>query len=51
MQFLSRDPLVDVTGQPYAYAADDPLNATDPTGLHRDGAQGHGYGEDTVESG
>jgi len=32
-QFLSRDPLVDQTGQAYAYGADDPINATDPSGL------------------
>jgi len=31
-QFLSRDPLVATTGQPYAYAAADPLNLTDPSG-------------------
>ena len=32
-QFLSRDPLVAQTGTPYAYTANDPLNATDPSGL------------------
>jgi RHS repeat-associated protein len=32
-QFLSVDPLVGLTGQPYAYAGNDPINATDPTGL------------------
>ena len=32
-QFLSRDPAVRKTRSPYAYAAGDPLNATDPTGL------------------
>jgi len=32
-QFVSVDPLVDQTGQPYAYVADDPLNMIDPTGL------------------
>jgi RHS repeat-associated protein len=31
-QFLSRDPLVEMTGQPYAYAANSPLNGTDPSG-------------------
>jgi len=31
-QFLSVDPLVDETGQPYAYTGGDPVNATDPTG-------------------
>jgi uncharacterized protein RhaS with RHS repeats len=32
-QFLSVDPLVDETGQPYAYTGDDPVNAVDPNGL------------------
>ena len=32
-QFLTVDPLLDVTGQPYAYAADNPVNVTDPWGL------------------
>jgi RHS repeat-associated protein len=32
-QFLSVDPLVDETGQPYAYTGDDPVNGTDPSGL------------------
>ena len=32
-QFLSVDPLVDINGQPYAYADDNPVNETDPTGL------------------
>ena len=31
-QFLSVDPLVDETGQPYAYTGDDPVNALDPSG-------------------
>jgi RHS repeat-associated protein len=31
-QFLTVDPLVDQTRQPYAYVADDPLTGTDPTG-------------------
>lgn len=31
-QFISVDPLVDETGQPYAYTGDDPVNGTDPTG-------------------
>jgi len=32
-QFVSADPLADVTGQPYAYTAADPLNGVDPAGL------------------
>lgn len=32
-QFLSRDPLVTVTGQAYAYIDGDPLNGYDPFGL------------------
>jgi RHS repeat-associated protein len=32
-QFLTRDPLEASTGQPYAYAGNTPLNATDPSGL------------------
>jgi len=32
-QFLSRDPLEVVTGAPYGYAGNDPVNQTDPTGL------------------
>jgi hypothetical protein len=32
-QFLSVDPLVDRTGQPYAYVGGNPVNALDPTGL------------------
>ena len=31
--FLTVDPALDVTGQPYAYAAGDPVNATDRQGL------------------
>lgn len=33
-QFLSIDPDVATTGQPYSFTGDDPLNATDPLGLH-----------------
>ncbi len=32
-QFVSRDPLETITRQPYAYTADNPLNAIDPLGL------------------
>ena len=32
-EFLTPDPLQDITGQPYAYAGDDPLSATDAAGL------------------
>jgi len=32
-QFVSRDPLTAVSGEPYSYAGDNPLNATDPSGL------------------
>jgi RHS repeat-associated protein len=37
-QFLSVDPKLSLTNQPYAYTNDDPLNGTDPTGLYT-----HGY--------
>lgn len=39
-QFLSVDPDVAQTGQPYAYTEDDPLNATDPLGKLLLGAAG-----------
>ncbi len=32
-QFLSRDPLAAISGQPYAYADDNPLSVGDPSGL------------------
>ena len=32
-QFLSRDPLEALTGRPYSYAGNDPVNETDPSGL------------------
>lgn len=32
-QFTSKDPMVEATGDPYAYAANDPVNNTDPTGM------------------
>ena len=32
-QFLSRDPLAAITGEPYSYTGDNPLNRSDPAGL------------------
>jgi RHS repeat-associated protein len=32
-QFLTRDPVVSLTGSPYGYADENPVNASDPTGL------------------
>ncbi len=32
-QFVGRDPLEELTGMPYGYAGDDPVNRDDPTGL------------------
>jgi RHS repeat-associated protein len=32
-QFLTRDPLAAISGEPYSYAGDNPLNRSDPTGL------------------
>lgn len=32
-QFLTADPAVSSTGQPYSYADDNPINESDPTGL------------------
>jgi RHS repeat-associated protein len=40
-QFISRDPAVSSTWEPYAYVANNPLNATDPSGLCL------GFGEST----
>jgi hypothetical protein len=39
-QFLSVDPDVAETDQPYAFTGDDPLNATDPSGLMVNGGPG-----------
>jgi RHS repeat-associated protein len=44
-QFLSVDPLVDETGQPYAYASDNPVDGVDPNGL---GVPGWGWVETNV---
>ena len=33
-QFLSIDPEVSTTNQPYVYTGDNPVNASDPTGLN-----------------
>jgi len=35
-QFLSVDPAVQQTGEPYSYAADNPINLRDPAGLSTD---------------
>lgn len=32
-QFLSRDPMADVTGEAYSYAGNNPINGYDPSGL------------------
>ncbi len=32
-QFLTVDPWVSITGEPYSYASDSPINSGDPTGL------------------
>ncbi|MHB8290177.1 MAG: RHS repeat-associated core domain-containing protein [Acidimicrobiales bacterium] len=32
-QFLSVDPALPITGQPYAYATDNPVNLSDPSGM------------------
>ena len=34
-EFMSVDPDLAETDQPYAYAGDDPVNETDPSGLFR----------------
>ena len=39
-QFLSVDPAVASTGETYSYAGDNPVNASDPTGLAVNGACG-----------
>jgi RHS repeat-associated protein len=44
-QFLSVDPLVAITGSPYGYASDNPLNEADPLGLLGVGFLGQGEAE------
>ncbi|HEU5063768.1 MAG TPA: DUF6531 domain-containing protein [Solirubrobacterales bacterium] len=41
-QFLSVDPAVMKTGEPYGYAAADPINQADPSGLDPTGPNVHG---------
>ncbi len=41
-QFLTVDPLVATTGEPYAYSNDDPINGVDPSGLRS--WWSHGFG-------
>jgi RHS repeat-associated protein len=43
-QFLSVDPDVAATGQPYAYTGDDPVNGTDPLGIIASNQFGEGCG-------
>lgn len=35
-QFISVDPLVSMTGEPFSYAGDDPVNESDPSGMSGD---------------
>jgi RHS repeat-associated protein len=39
-QFLSRDPLANLTGTAYAYAGGSPVNGVDPSGLANKWAEG-----------
>ncbi|MEV6595682.1 RHS repeat-associated core domain-containing protein [Actinoplanes sp. NPDC051346] len=41
-QFISRDPAVSMTRQPYGYANNNPVNLTDPSGLYVPGVNGCG---------
>jgi len=47
-QFLSVDPLVAKTGQPYAFTGDDPLNETDPLGLSAPSKEDMIYNQETT---
>jgi RHS repeat-associated protein len=44
-QFLTRDPLQQITQQPYSYATDDPVNLNDPSGRIAGTAAGCAVGE------
>jgi RHS repeat-associated protein len=44
-QFISVDPLAALTGQPYAFAGDDPVNSSDPLGDIATNQFGQGCGE------
>ena len=46
---MSVDPLVDETGQTYAYGADDPVNSDDPMGLASAGTVCGKYGPDSPQ--
>lgn len=50
-QFLTRDPLETTTREPYAYAFDNPLNATDPSGHMAGAAAGCVAGEVAMPAG
>jgi RHS repeat-associated protein len=47
-QFLTLDPLVSATGQPYGYASDNPVNLQDPSGADDIFGPGPGAGSDGV---
>ena len=48
-EFLSIDPDVADTGQPYVFADDNPLNSADPQGLCGSGSEGCGQGNLNVQ--